>query len=167
MSGIVSGNSYGTSVVVPYTYTHNPPSYPRHHLYLAGGNRLLLFTSGSLSGALIYQGSEMSGLPVGAYYSPTVIASSIGPDKLCFRCGTPVWQAVVTVMGCSGLYVQMCHSCAGFDYQKGGFHNRGDWIRESVPNWARGLSDYALADYLEEQGRITDAEYLRQPIVKS
>lgn len=160
MSGVISGLPYLTYADVPYTYTHAPMPYPRHHMYLAGGNRLFLYTSGSLSGALIYQGVELSGLPEGAYYTPTVEAS--GLDSICFRCGAPVWQGSVTVMGCSGLYMQCCHACAGFDYQKGGFHNRGDWIRESVPSWATGLSDYALADYLEEQGRIKDAVYLRR-----
>lgn len=110
-----------------------------------------------LSGAAV-----ISGVPNMTAYTG-MVRSGLAWRLTCWRCNADLWDNSVTVTGISGLMMMFCHSCAGYNYQSGGFSwQREAWIRESVPQCDAGMPAEILADWLEEQGRLGDANYLRK-----
>lgn len=68
-----------------------------------------------------------------------------------------VWTGEVSVS--SGAY--HCWDCAGYDPNKGGFGwQREEWIRETF-GFDKNTPTGVIADYLEERGKTSDGEYLR------
>lgn len=54
----------------------------------------------------------------------------------------------------------VCLTCANYSVSLGRMETRYDWIKSGVP-LADDVPDSILADWLEEQGRQADADYVR------
>ncbi len=71
----------------------------------------------------------------------------------------------VAIHGVSGLYMRFCWQCAGFTYKHpvlgNGFHQRYDWIMDSIP-LTQDTPLPIIADWLEENQRTKDSEYIRK-----
>lgn len=111
----------------------------------------------SFGSSAILSGSIASGY-ISGYIS--VISSSASSLNLsCKRCRQPVSiYSGNTVTATWGDYY--CYACAGYSIESG-FQQKEDWIRDSVPGDYAKLPAPILADYLEENGRRKDADYLR------
>lgn len=147
--------------------------YNRSGLYMQwfvgeDGNLYRIDGWGINSGAVLIGAGVASGLSSGTWLFPV----NYREDSYCAKCHCSLnRESKVTATGVSGLYVQYCYSCAEFNWQKyRGFGGREKWIDESIPEFAKVLDNYAKADYLEEQGRLEDAKFIRinnTPIVSS
>jgi hypothetical protein len=73
----------------------------------------------------------------------------------------PLNLAVSTV-STTGPYhsARYCVDCAGFNPESKLFETREDWIRDTVP-FDRDTPACIIADYLYEQSRYKDSEYMR------
>jgi hypothetical protein len=128
----------------------------------------VIYDSSGIYGAMFFSGEGVgvgviSGVENGTYLVKQQVYSSGGKRRICFRCYYDLYfgRESVTITDSSGLVADYCYSCAGFDYHKGGFVQKEEWIRDSLPSWCSGMDNYAMADYLEEQNRSADAYYIR------
>ena len=92
-----------------------------------------------------------------------LVARSLGWS--CWRCKTAhTFSASVTVTGMSGLFAIYCHKCAGYkslENGMGGFEWQKEyWIRASVPLHSDTPKEI-VADWLEENGKLEAAQYIR------
>ena len=110
--------------------------------------------SGAIGSGQIASG--MAGSPLGSF-APS------GVD--CSRCGKNMGVSYgftphVTVRRISGNTPGFCFSCAGYLDDQHRFETREDWIRETAP-FAEDAPAYMIADWLEEQSRHKDSQYMR------
>lgn len=96
-----------------------------------------------------------------------ITSVATGRDNLyCALCNISLWDNQVRVTGLSGLVIDFCHKCAGYDPKKGGFGwQREEWIRSTYA-FSKDTPAGIIADYLEDHGRTKDAEYLRRRMNK-
>ncbi len=107
----------------------------------------------------------MSSFSDNPYIPPLPVNTPIQEPFKCAKCGREFgWTQGddVTVGGISGFCQKWCWPCAGYNYEKGRFETREDWIRESVPMWASDYPVEVLADWCQDNGRYFDGEYLRK-----
>ncbi len=121
-------------------------------------------------------GGFTSGMFVSGYGHVLLVSGTIGSGdiaprtpapRLCKVCGKQMSSWIpgdgVTIQNpghFEGKYEHYCFECAGFVPGEG-FVARERWIKESVPLFCSGMPAIILADYLEDQGRDRDAEWLR------
>lgn len=105
----------------------------------------------------------------GLHLSGVVSALWNYPSPQCELCGkqfpgTPTWGSGhdrITVPDAYGRVTHFCYECANYRPDLGRFENREDWLRETTP-FTSGTHPLILADWLEDQGRSADAQWLRR-----
>lgn len=74
---------------------------------------------------------------------------------------------LIVVHGVSAEQSEWCMECAGFDLEKNRFTTREDWIRETVPDYLQKAPAGIIADWLQDQSRYKDSDYMRGLTSKS
>ena len=114
-----------------------------------------------------------SSITSGGYYTEPMLMSGASVTAFtkyeyrCAKCNKLVYSSgtrrrpyiVITYCGKSNFYKYYCAKCIDYDPDKG-LETRKDWILESV-DFVPGTPLGIIADYLQDQGRTKDAEYLR------
>lgn len=83
---------------------------------------------------------------------------------LCFRCKKVLTTGPKVTVNHTGCMREYCLDCAGYA-KPNGFETREDWIRETVPLQS-GTPSQIVADWLLDQGREKDANYMRETALR-
>lgn len=129
-------------------------------MFVEIGTDNLMRASGREIGRVVFHSGELAIAGTFFFNSYGYISEQIRP--VCYMCKSKLLFGGGTIHahGMSGFYGGYCFSCANFNWQED-FNGRDKWIKESVPSHVSGYPNYALADWLEENGRKADADYLR------
>lgn len=125
------------------------------HINISTSGLPLAIGCGSLCISTSFSGTSwgISGGTSGSYF---------GPFSDCYICKKGLTllsgQNYVLVAGYPSRY--FCYECAGYKREEFRFETREDWIRDTLP-FSQDTPAEILSDWLEEQGRLKDAQYMR------